>query len=560
MRSKEREKSFLFRNIIVSVFLLGIAVWILMCAPDYVRDDIKDKTNIIINNNNVTGSLKKDIYIDEKGVVYMSRQDVANFFDKYIYYDEKYNQIITTSNTKVATLVLDKNEMTVNSETKRIQKGLIKKDDVYYLPFSEMEEVYNIELEYIKDEDKVIITSLNRKLEKADVSKNVEIKAKSKDLSRTIEKIQKGSKLVIISINDQGWAKVRTEKGNIGYIKEDKLANEIVVREEFKTDTRLDGKVSLVWDYYSQYVQAPDRTGEKIEGINVVSPTLFTLEKLGKGDIYDNAKSGGTKYIKWAKDQGYKVWAMFSNDSMIETTHEILIDYKLREKTINNIVDLAVKYGVDGINLDFENMYESDKEYYTRFVAELYPRLRDYNMNLSVDVTAPDGSATWSLCYDRYAISENSDYIVFMAYDQYGDSSKTAGTTAGYDWVSINLDKFIRDIPREKIILGIPFYTRLWKESNGKLELPSLVVNMKGVKNVVPADANITWNESLRQNYAEYMKDGKLNKIWIEDERSIIEKLNLAINEELGGVAFWAKDREDPSIWGIVKEKILSEK
>ena len=547
------------RNIIVSVFLLGLVAFIFMCAPDYVKDEYEDKINFIINNNNVTGNLKNDLYVDENGVVYVSRQDLANFFDKYIYYDEKYNQIITTGDTTVATFVMDKNEMTINSKTEKILGSFVEKDEIYYLPFSEMEEIYNMEVNYIKETERVVVTTISRKLEETKATEKLSIKLKAKDLSRTVEKVEQGDKLVVISSNN-GWTKVRTESGLIGYVKEEKLGEIVVAREETKLDTKLEGKVSLIWDYYSQYVSAPNRNGESTKGYNVVSPSMFMLERLGKGDIYDNAKSGGQQYVKWAKDNNLKVWAMFSNDSMIETTHEILIDYKLREKTINGIVDLAVKYDLDGINLDFENMYEGDKDYYTRFVAELYPRLREKGMNLSVDVTAPDGSPTWSLCFDRYAISENSDYIMFMAYDQYGVSSTSAGTTAGYDWVSVNLNKFIRDIPVEKIVLGIPFYTRLWKEKDGVTEMPPAVVNMKSISNVVPQTATVIWDNNLRQNYAEYMRDGKLNKIWIEDEKSITEKLNLAVENKLGGVAFWAKDREEQSIWNVVYEKILSEK
>lgn len=419
-----------------------------------------------------------------------------------------------------------------------------------------MNEVYDVEIEYIEQTNRVIVTSLDRKLEKADSAKDLSVKWKKDIFSRTVDKIKKGEKTVVISI-DGDWAKIRTMKGLIGYVKQADLANRIVVREDWNKNTKIEGNVSIVWDYYSQYVSAPNRTGEKIQGINVVSPSFFMLERLGKGAITDNAKNGGEAYVSWAKENGYQVWAIFSNDSMIQTTHEILADYKLREKTINNLLSLASKYKVDGINLDFENMYEADKDLYTRFVAELYPRLKEYGMSLSVDVTAPDGSPEWSLCFDRYAISENADYIVFMAYDQYNASSTSAGPTAGYDWVKVSLDKFLRDIKSDKIILGIPFYTRIWKENtDGTLNGEPPVVNMKNIYNVIPNNATITWDEDKRQNYAQYEQEGKIRKVWIEDEKSITEKLNLALEEKLAGVAFWAKDRENANIWKVISEKM----
>ena len=159
------------------------------------------------------------------------------------------------------------------------------------------------------------------------------------------------------------------------------------------------------------------------------------------------------------------------------------------------------------------------------------------------------------MCYDRYNISRNSDYLIFMAYDQYGLSSTTAGTTAGYDWVELNLNKFLRDIPPEKILLGIPFYTRTWQIGNGK-DTPS-TVPMKNVSSVLPANAEVTWKEEERQNYSEYYKNGSNYKMWIEDEKSITEKLNLANEKEVAGVAFWMKGYETDEIWNVIRQKIL---
>ena len=553
-KSSKNENHYL-RNIVIGVIGLVSAIIILMIAPDYTRTDIIDKTNLIINNTNVTESLKKDLYIDGKGVVYLSKQDIANFFDSYIYIDDKYNQIITTSDTKVASLPIGKKEMTVNGATEYILGSVAEKDETYYLPFSEMAKVYNIEIEYIKETDRVVVTSLDRELVKADAAKNLSVKWKGKALSRSVDNVSKGDKLIVISAGDGEWVKVRTQNGKIGYVKDKNLANRITVRENMENKTRLDGKVSLVWDYYSEYVTAPDRTGQTINGANVVSPSFFSLVRLGKGEVYDNAKSAGASYVSWAKSQGLQVWAMFANDGMIETTHEILNDYNLRQKTIQNILSLASKYQVDGINVDFENMYESDKDLFTRFIIELYPRLHEYGMSLSVDVTAPDGSPEWSMCYDRYNISRNSDYLIFMAYDQYGLSSTTAGTTAGYDWVELNLNKFLRDIPPEKILLGIPFYTRTWQIGNGK-DTPS-TVPMKNVSSVLPANAEVTLKEEERQNYSEYYKNGSNYKMWIEDEKSITEKLNLANEKEVAGVAFWMKGYETDEIWNVIRQKIL---
>ena len=167
-------------------------------------------------------------------------------------------------------------------------------------------------------------------------------------------------------------------------------------------------------------------------------------------------------------------------------------------------------------------MNTSDKDVFSRFVIELKPKLQEAGMKLSVDVTAPDGGSNWSNCYDRNVIGDVADYIVFMAYDQYGISATEPGTTAGYNWVETSLKKFIdrEEIASNKIILGIPFYTRLWEEVNGKAT--SKIVNMKSINSVIPNDVEKQWNEELKQYYIEYIKDGQVTTNGYDKLRSML--------------------------------------
>ncbi len=554
LKTKKRKIIRGILKVLLVLVLLGIVIAILKIAPNYKNTDITGKTNVVINNNNITAHLKNDVYIENENI-YMSKPDLENFFDPDIYYEENYNQIITTYETNIANLYIGENKMKLNDQEVEINGEVTLKDEIYYIPISDLTSVYNIDISYIKESDTVVIESIDREKITAKATKNTNVKSMKKVLCRTVDKIKENDEFVIIEKN-AGWVEVRTTNGKIGYIKENIIKEETKVREavEQKANTQ---KVSLVWDYYSEYVNAPDRSGETFNGVNVVSPSFFVLERLGKGEIIDNVGTAGIEYINWAKEKGYKIWAMFSNNSMIETTSQIMRDYELREKTINNIVELAEKYELDGINLDFENMYKEDKNLYTRFVIELYPRLKARGMTLSVDVTAPDGGDTWSLCFDRHNIARNSDYIVFMAYDQHGQSSTTAGSVAAYNWVEVNLNKFLgtqEEIEKEKVILGIPFYTRLWRETGE--DVTSSVVDMKDVNNVLPGDIQREWLDDVKQNYIEYERNGSIYKMWIEDIDSIRAKINLAREKEIAGVAFWAKGREDESVWDVVEEYI----
>ncbi len=554
-RIKKENNKIIYKIIVVIIFLISV-VAILQFSNNYVIDEITNKTNLIINNGNVTKSLKLDMFIDENKVVYISKKDIENFFDPHIYYDEKYNQIITGSNTKIASLVIGSKEMYVNSSKVNISAPIIEKNEEYYIPFSELDNVYNVNTEYVEENNVVVIDSLDRKHSVVTSEKNNNVKYKPTGFSKTVDKIERGEIVTIAHREDEetkeGWTRIRTENGKIGYVKTKDLGTENVIKEAFVETRKFEGTVSMVWDYFSESYYAPDRSGTKIQGVNVVSPAFFSLEKLGKGEVYVNINEAGKKYVEWAHNNGYEVWPMISNGSMIETTSEIIKDYKLRESLINKIVSYIVEYDLDGINIDFENMYEEDKNYFSRFIIELEPRLNEIGAVLSVDVTAPDGGSTWSMCYDRYTIGKVADYIVFMAYDQH-TSNTEEGTTAGYDWVEANINKFLgqEGVEAEKIIMGIPFYTLLWVEG----ETP-YTVDIKDINKVIPTNVEKQWDEDLKQYYVEYKEDGLVHKMWIEDEKSISEKLNLIQKYKLAGTAYWAKDRESEEIWQVISKKL----
>lgn len=557
-----KEKKFYLYKLIVVIILAIAVIFVLKTATNYKRDEITGKTNLVINNNNTTKDLKNDVIV-ENGVVYISTKDIANFFDDHIFYDNKYDQIITTTETKVATLKLNENKSTINGATVDLVASAKKIGEQFYLPFSEISEsVYNVETTYVETTDTVVLVSLDRELTYANSSKNNSVKSKPTVFSKTVDKIERGDNVTIVpkkTEEENGWTKITTENGKIGYVKTSTLANVKKIRDNFTIEKQIQGEVSLVWEYFSKYGKAPQRT-EQIEGINVVAPTFFSLATSEKGAIVANVGQAGQNYINWAHSNGYKVWPWVANETTNKEekdfTSSILNDYKLREKLINSIIAAVEMYNLDGINLDFENMYETDKEAYTRLVIELAPRLKELGKVLSVDVTAPDGSPDWSLCFNRNVIGDVADYIIFMAYDQHNNSSSEAGTVAGCDWVEANIKKFLgqEGVKAEKIILAMPFYTRVWNVTNGGLS--SSAIDMKSQETLIPSDAKITWDDSLKQNLAEYEKNGKSYKVWMEDEKSLKYKLELIKKYNLAGGAFWRKGQETDNVWTLIKESL----
>lgn len=552
----EKKKKVITRTFFI-VIVIGLLMFVALIVNDYIVLDKNQKTNLVINNKNVTSNLKNNILIEDN-IIYLSKPDIANFFDKYIYDEKDTKQIITTYDKKIAAIGFEENIITINGSEKEIYAHAIKKDNVEYLPISEMKDVYDIEIQNLEDTKVVTMDSLNKEQKRAIVSSDLAVKSSTNFIAKTVDRIKKGNSVIIIS-SDKGYTKIRTEDGKLGYVKSEKLENEYMVREEMIEEKQIEGKVNLTWDYYSTYGSAPARNGTSIEGINVVSPAFFYLDE--KGNFKENIGNDGEAYIEWAHSNGYKVWPMFSNSEAasksLSVTSNIMNSYEKRQKLIEDIVNACVKYKIDGINLDFENMKQEDKDMYSRFIIELTPRLKEMGLVTSVDVTAPDGGETWSMCFDRHVIGNAADYIVFMAYDEYGVSSTKAGTTAGYDWVKLSLNKFLQteDIDADKIILAVPFYTRVWTtDSNGKTT--SKTVDMKNIDKVIPDGVEKKWDDDLKQNYVEYTEGGNKKQIWIEDMDSLKAKISLITENNLAGVGSWQKGMESDDVWEMIKKEL----
>ena len=552
----EKKKKNIIRTFIIIVALIVIAI-IGYIANEFIILDNNKTTNLIINNRNVTGNLKNEILFQEDEI-YLSKEDLQNFFDKYIYEDKENNQIITTYEDKIAVIGFEENKMTVNGSEKSTYAHAIKQGDTIYLPISEMKDVYGIDIEYIEETKVLALDSIAREQKKAIINKSAAVKSTKNFIAKTVDRVSKGESIIVIA-EEGDHTKIRTEQGKIGYVKTKIISNTVVTRQNIEKTKQIEGKVNLVWDYYSQVATAPDRKDTTIDGINVVSPAFFHLNS--EGQLEENIGQAGEEYINWAHSNGYKVWPMIQNagSGMMDVTSSIMNSYTKRQELIESIINYCVQYNIDGINIDFENMKQEDVDLFSRFIIELEPRLKEIGLVLSVDVTAPDGAATWSLCFDRAVLGDVADYLIFMAYDQYGGSSTVSGTTAGYDWIELNLKKFLEtyEVESDKLILAVPLYARLWEEdSNGKV-IGQEPIPMNEIQETIPQNASKTWDDNLKQNYVEYEEDGTKYKIWIEDIESLKAKISLISEYNLGGIAAWEKGMETDEVWQVIKDNLF---
>lgn len=536
------------KKILIVALFIVVALGVCYIAPNYLIEETyeADELRVVLNQYEITHNTSK---LPQKaliinGKVMLSQDTVDILFDKWLYYDEKYDTVITTTEDDVVKFELGKNEINKNGEISKIEVPAQRVGDTIYIPIEELQEVYDIT---VVNNEKIIITTSSSNMITATLGAKLKIKAYKKTLSKTIANCMVGEKVNVFDYKDKsGWVTVRNETGDIGYAKMTSVVsskNEVNIPmiEPPKQ------KVNLIWEYAENYT--PDRSAEKkIDVIDVVAPTWIYLKNTD-GDLKNTINKD---YITWAHNQGYKVWATFKNDGMgLEGTSQNVTDMKKREKIISSLINICQTYNIDGINVDFEGMKKDDVNEFSQFIRELSSTLRKNNLKSSVDVTVPDGSDTWSLCYNRYEIADATDYLVLMAYDQYGANSSVPGSTAELSWVKNNLEKLIeRDhIDSEKIVLGIPLYSRLWWVKNQKVS--SKAISMETA--IQYLNKENSWNEEAGQYYVEYQSGNVTYMLWVEDEISAKQKLNLIEEYNLAGAAYWRYGYETEGFWEKIK-------
>jgi spore germination protein YaaH len=489
---------------------------------------------------------------------------VKKYIDSYIFQDKKLKKVIATTNDKVVRMNAGSLEAFVNNKPFNLKSPIIEENNELYLPASFLNDFYKIEINYLKDKNVIIIDKQETNL---NVAVPISIKAairKGKSVKFPIYKkfnIQKESENKMVVFDDSGsWYKVRSQEGIVGFIEKKyiKVTNE-ETRKAPEVDTAKEawkpksGKINLVWDaiYKNNYTGWKDE--DRIEGLDVISPTWFELRD-GKGTVLSRAS---LEYVEWAHQNNYKIWAHLSNNlGGADNTGVFLNSTDARENTINKVLGFADKYKLDGINIDFEDMNMSDKDVFTQFVRELSPLLKEKGLAVSIDVTPLSASENWSLCYDRKALAESVDYMMLMAYDQHWATSPLAGSVAQQAWVEDSVKKILQYVPKEKLLLGLPYYTRVWIEESGK-NLKSAALSMEKAKDLIKENnAQVKWDEESGQFYAEYNKKGINNKIWLENEESINLKSSLVHKYELAGAAGWRKDFEISPVWKVLNKNL----
>ena len=511
-------------------------------------DEFQGNTNNLVYEDKRV-SVNEPIQIVD-GKVFVNYQFANEYVNDRIFYDQNEKILTITNDREIKRLYEGENSLSfagVKGNYKLITLG-----ENLYIEGSLLQDLYGIHIEKGVDERLYIATNTGSQQTQATVKKRASLRTHPKRKSTVVERLAKGEKVTVYSKED-GFIRVRSENGIIGYLPENELKDEETVEaqpiptvEGWEVNP-LGEKVRLMWDDMSTRSEKDWNSTKyaRMKNVNVISPAWFEFED-SKGTLSDIATKS---YVKEAHRRGIQVWPILRhNFEETGLTAEILSSTKKRQYVIDQILDYANIYGFDGINVDIENIQNETSAVWVQFMRELFVQLKNKGLVVTVDVYMP---SDWSGHYEREKVSASCDYFIVMAYDQHWSGSEEAGSVSEIPWVESGIQTSLEEVPKEKLVLGIPFYTRLWVESSEGLSAKSYSMTSM-------ADLLATWeitptiDENSGQSYVEYNKEGKVYKVWIEDFDSISKRISLMKKYELAGYGAWRLGYETSDIWDIL--------
>ncbi|WP_258042609.1 glycosyl hydrolase family 18 protein [Paenibacillus sp. UNC499MF] len=564
MSGSKRKKSRLRSFILLLIVLAAIAYLVMTRLP---------------NNNHITpfyANLDKPVFyqgeayeggsaLGAKGAMKLPLGLVSEWIDPAVIGEASTNSVILTTEQAVVRLQTDKASASRNLKEIPLASPMIRQGKEFYVPVSILKDLYGIE---VREDAETGAVSLFKPGEKVRWGtfrgkEGGELRSGSSVRSPITGSLADGEHLMIWG-EQNGWYKVQLPGGRAGYVKTSLVTEE--KGEEIpsfqppaaKPRWKPEGKLNMTWEHV---VTATPKTASipEMPGLNVVSPTWFHLAD-EKGSIKNQADPA---YIKWAHSRNYQIWALFDNSFEPNMTGKALGSYETRLNMISQLLSFTKQYNLQGINIDFENMNKSDGPHLVQFVREMAPLLHEQGLVLSIDVTAKSGSDAWSRVYNRPALAAAVDYMMLMAYDEHWASSPKSGSVASLPWVERSLKQILDEdkVPPSKLVLGIPFYTRIWTEEQKDegIKVSSKAVFMEKPRKIIQ-EKGLTpqFREDTGQNYVEYKEDGKLNRIWLEDETSVKARLEIVSKYKLAGVASWRRGFEEPAIWQVIADALQS--
>ena len=521
-----------------------------MAGNEYFN--LTDENSVALIQN---GELLEEQAVLIGGEPYAAYTYVESQLNSCFYWDEETKGILLTTSGGVQTLLPGDAAV---AKTPGGQSAVQQESDgTVYISLDVVKEYTDLDYAYYSDPNRVVIRNDWDGVEQATVqSDTAQVRQKGGIKSLILADVQKGDTLLYLE-NLDNWCKVMTADGYTGYIQTEDISEPEAIeartakKDSYERITR-DHKINLVW-HQSTSTESNDAMAEmtaEMTGVNVISPTWFSVTD-ETGTISSLASAD---YVKLAHDAGREVWGLIDNfnEAFDETTD--LAYASVRSRIIEQLLAEAASCGMDGINVDFENLKEAGIPHYLQFLRELTSAAHAQNLVVSVDTPVPQA---YTMYYQRGEQARFVDYMIVMAYDEHFAGSEEAGSVSSLPFVQQAVEEMTRVMPADQVICGIPFYTRVWTEKFGQSAITSEVLGMDGAKNYAKENQMTeTWDASLGQNVATVETSDARYTIWMEDEQSMEEKLKVIQSADLAGVAEWKLGFERADVWSLISKYI----
>ena len=491
---------------------------------------------------------------EEKGLLqdercYLKLDTVHEMLNERFYVD--HNEKLLLYTLPEETVQIGIGEQTADGYT-----AAVEQDGDVWLALDYVKQYSDFNYALYTEPNRVVLTTNWDTLQSAELKKNTALRVRGGVKSEVLQNLEKGTKVTVLE-EMENWDQVQTQDGYIGYVRKKHLtdpAEETPVKdtgyvEPDYTGNLRDHKIDLAWHQVT--VESANSTFpgvmSGVTGVNVISPTWYSL--------YDNTGVvdgiASPSYVQQAHALGLEVWALIDDFTHREDNgvdpQEILSYTSKRTAIIEVLMSEADRCGFDGINVDFEKVTEDGSQDYIQFIRELSVACRQKGLVLSVDNYVPHN---YNAHYKWAEQGVMADYVIIMGYDEHYNGG-APGSVASLGYVRDGIENTLKLVPREKVILGVPFYTRVWTETDEGVK--SSALGIEEAKAWIEANhVDLYWQKELGQYYGELPLENGIKMVWMEDEESLKLKMNLARENDLAGVACWKLGLEDEEAWTAI--------
>ncbi len=519
----------------------------------YFQMEEEDDLAIIVQNT----------LIEDKGIVlngrpYVSTEVVKEYLNSRFYWDSAENLYIYTTPDEMITAAVGESQYVVEKKATAVDYQIVKVEDgIAYVALEYVQQHTAMDYTYLEEPNRVQITCEYGEVPVVEAKRNSEVRYRAGIKSPILTDVKKGDMLFVLEEEEEieKWTRVRTADGYIGYIRDSKLRDETTTTlstdfvEPVYENISKDHTINLTWHQVTNR-DANSSIYERLaqaKGVNVISPTWFFIRD-NEGNIQSIASSD---YVDYCHQNGVEVWGLVEN---ITYTNEIDITSILnktssRQNLVTQLIAQAIQYDLDGINVDIEALPGAAGDGFIEFIRELSIMCRRNNIILSVDNYVP---MAYNQNYNRKEQGIVADYVIIMGYDEHFAGSEEAGSVASIGYVRNGIEKTLEEVPSEKVINAVPFYTRLWQtKEDGSLSSSAIGMN-NASKILANNGAEALWSEEAGQYYGEFTNKDGFYQVWLEEERSIEEKAKLIKEYGLAGIASWRLGYEKEEIWDVI--------